>query len=74
MELEPLQDGWSRAIRAVFGGAAGFVVALAVWAIEPAGEFPSFTMLAVGLALVFALGTAFFGHAFWRAVAGNIDA
>lgn len=73
MNLEPLQDGWSRAIRAVFGGSIGIVVAAAVWAIEPAGEFPSFAILAAGLSLVIALGTAFFGHAFWRAVAGNID-
>ncbi len=73
MELDPLQDGWSKAIRAVFGAFVGMVVATVVWAIEPADQVPSFLVLSTGLALAFALGTAIFGHAFWRAISGHSD-
>ena len=73
MELEPLQDGWSKAIRAVFGAFIGLAVAAAVWLIEPADQLPAFVILATGLALAFALGTVFFGHKFLRAIVGNIN-
>lgn len=73
MELEPLQDGWSRAIRAVFGAFIGMAVAAAIRTIGPEDGLPSLLVLVAGSALVFSLGTAFFGHAFWRAIAGHGD-
>lgn len=71
MDFEPLQDGWSRTIRAVFGAFIGMAVAAAVWIVEPEDRLPPFLVLSAGLALAFSLGTAFFGHAFWRAIAGH---
>jgi hypothetical protein len=66
MNLEPMQDRYSRIIRAVFGAVFGLLAGLVFWLFYRDEGLAESLLVGAGLVLTSAYAAAEYGDRFWR--------